>query len=267
MEVLYDRKKLFDMMKEFYNITGIRISFLSDHNTPVMGIPGENCALCRKKQQDEKFYRLCKENDRDASREAMKSDELYFYECHYHLWEAIQPVRIEGELIGYFLLGQILLDRERFIALSRPTDEEIALLGTMPSPSLGTFRSYCKLLTWFAHSTILTNKIRLSHREAFETISGYIQKHYHEPLSVDVLCERFHYSRSGLFALFKAECGQGVMEFVNGTRLDESRTFLSEFKVAEVANMVGFADPNYYSRAFKKRFGISPANYGKTFTE
>lgn len=267
MEILYNRKKLYEIMIEFYNITGIRISFLRDFDSPVMGYPSENCALCQRKQQDARFYAKCKKDDERASREATASGELYLYECHYHLWEAIQPVKIEGESVGYFLLGQILADRARFIALNRPTEEEIELLDKMPSPSLETFKSYTKLLSWLAHYSILDQNIRLSHRETFETISAYIREHYREPLSVDALCGRFHYSRSGLFALFKKESGQGVMEYVNGVRLEESKRLLHDCKVMEVASLVGISDPNYFSRSFRKKFGVSPAVYRAKYSE
>ena len=264
MEVVYDEHKLYDMMKEFHSITGIRISFLSDPENPVLGVPERNCTLCSLKQQNAEFYQACKACDRAASLEAISSDELYLYECHYHLWEAILPVRIDGELIGYFLLGQILTDRERFIEMNHPSEEEIALLDKMPATALDTLRSYAKLLSWLAHYTILNNSISLRHRETFESISAYIRKHYHENLTVDGLCEHFHYSRSGLFTLFKEECGQGVMEYVNSVRLEASRELLQEFKVVETANMVGISDANYFSRVFKKKYGISPSEYRGT---
>ena len=59
MELLYDKEKLIEILTEFNIVTGIRISFLEDYNVPVIGIPGDNCALCSFKQRDKAFYNKC----------------------------------------------------------------------------------------------------------------------------------------------------------------------------------------------------------------
>lgn len=266
MKLIYDKQKLYEILKEFHSITNIRISFLEDHESPVIGVPWDNSGLCMLKQkEDPAFYQRCKTCDREASRLAATGNDVYIYECHYCLTEAIQPVKVNGRPLGYFLLGQILTDREKFIRQNRPNEKELALLDELAFCSPDTLRSYAKILSWLAQYTVLNNDIRLCHKESFETINAYIREHYAEALTVDFLCSQFHYSRSALFALFKEECRQGIMEYINSVRLEKSKELLNEWKIVEVSRMVGISDSNYFSRIFKKKYGISPEHYKQKF--
>lgn len=261
MELLYDKEKLFEILKEFNNATGVRISFLEDYETPVIGIPGTNCPLCTLKQSDKKFYERCKECDRTAFLRAKESGELYIYECHYHLTEAVQPIKFNGETLGYFLLGQILTDKKYFLEKNNPSPEEIKLLEQFTETPTKAVFSYAKILSWVVQYTILNNDIRLNHKSSFKTIAAYIDKNYADELSVEFLCKEFHYSRSALFSLFKKESGKSVMAYVNDVRLQKSKTLLLKHKPVEVAKMIGVYDNNYFSRMFKNHFGITPSQY------
>lgn len=261
MELLYDKEKLIEILTEFNNVTGIRISFLEDYNVPVIGIPGDNCALCSFKQRDKAFYNKCKECDKTSFLKAKEQGELYIYECHYHLTEAVQPIKFNGETLGYFLLGQILTDKKRFLEENKPTSYEKTLLSQFTETPINVVSSYAKILSWVVQYTILNNDIRINHRSSFKTIVAYIKKNYAEQLSVDLLCKEFHYSRSSLFTLFKNESGLSVMEFVNETRLNKAKELLSTHSVSKVAEMVGISDNNYFSRIFKKRYGITPSQF------
>ena len=239
MELLYDKEKLIEILTEFNNVTGIRISFLEDYNVPVIGIPGDNCALCSFKQRDKTFYNKCKECDKTSFLKAKE----------------------QGELLGYVLLGQILTDKKRFLEENNPTEYEKTLLSQFTETPISVVSSYAKILSWVVQYTILNNDIRINHRSSFKTIVAYIEKNYAEQLSVDLLCKEFHYSRSALFTLFKDESGLSVMEFVNKTRLNKAKELLSTHSVSKVAEMVGISDNNYFSRIFKKRYGITPSQF------
>jgi transcriptional regulator GlxA family with amidase domain len=59
---------------------------------------------------------------------------------------------------------------------------------------------------------------------------------------------------------------QSPNEFVNSLRLKKAAQLLKQnkFKIADVAYEVGFKDPLYFSKCFKRQFGISPTDYMKT---
>lgn len=55
------------------------------------------------------------------------------------------------------------------------------------------------------------------------------------------------------------------MEYINSVRLKKSKELLNEWKIVEVSRMVGISDSNYFSRIFKKKYGISPEHYKQKF--
>ena len=62
---------------------------------------------------------------------------------------------------------------------------------------------------------------------------------------------------------FKNELNQGITSYINDLRLEKSKALLEEHSVKEVASLVGFEDANYFSRIFKKKYGVSPSAFSK----
>lgn len=86
-------------------------------------------------------------------------------------------------------------------------------------------------------------------------------------INVASVAERFHYSPSYLTALYKRVYGVGVVEQIAECRIDRARELLSSTSapVADIAAEVGYADPKYFLRVFKRRTGLTPSQYRATF--
>lgn len=75
--------------------------------------------------------------------------------------------------------------------------------------------------------------------------------------------------------LFKKETGVTPHDYLNGIRMNRARLYIengisnsySRFTVSQIAEACGFAEPLYFSRAFKKQFGVSPMQYAKAGDE
>ena len=63
--------------------------------------------------------------------------------------------------------------------------------------------------------------------------------------------------------LFKQETGENYVEYLNKVRIENAKRLLNESdsSIKEVCYSVGFSDPNYFSRAFKKYEGVTPSEY------
>jgi signal transduction histidine kinase/ligand-binding sensor domain-containing protein/DNA-binding response OmpR family regulator len=72
-------------------------------------------------------------------------------------------------------------------------------------------------------------------------------------------------SRTLLHRKLTALTNQSASDFINTIRLKKSRELMisGEFNISEVAYAVGYNDPKYYSRIFRKYFGISPSDFLK----
>lgn len=95
-------------------------------------------------------------------------------------------------------------------------------------------------------------------------IQRYIDNHYWEEISLTVLSQRYHINMSYLSEIFKRHTGTTYVEYLSSVRLDHAAKLLSEnrkLRIHEVAGHVGYADANYFSKCFKKRFGVTPDQY------
>ncbi|WP_254450198.1 AraC family transcriptional regulator [Cohnella herbarum] len=115
----------------------------------------------------------------------------------------------------------------------------------------------------------LNSRIRqVSTDSALEQVKKYVEEQYTEPLTVHQLAHMAELSSNYFVDLFKKRFGRSVMDYVAELRLQEAKRLLSlrEWKLRDIANRVGYGDEFYFSRKFKKQYGISPKTYMKSRT-
>jgi AraC-like DNA-binding protein len=98
---------------------------------------------------------------------------------------------------------------------------------------------------------------------AMQRALTYIETHLFEQIDLTTIARAACVSQSYCSALFKRHTGRGPMHWVLQRRIEESRRFLSlpYEPVKHIALRCGFNDPNYFSRLFKKKIGMSPRQY------
>lgn len=102
---------------------------------------------------------------------------------------------------------------------------------------------------------------------AMQAVRSWIQANAFEPLTVAGVAEHFHYSPSYLTASYRRAYGMGVVEQIAEYRIDRARDLLGStlLPVSTVASQVGYADPKYFARVFKRRTGLTPTQYRASF--
>ncbi|PWA12902.1 AraC family transcriptional regulator [Pueribacillus theae] len=96
-----------------------------------------------------------------------------------------------------------------------------------------------------------------------ETIQ-YIQTHYAEPLTLNMLAERYQVKAKYFSYLFHKYVGIGPIDFLIQYRMNKAYELLitGQFPVSSVAKSVGYSDAYYFSRLFKKHKGLPPSKVG-----
>ncbi len=97
-----------------------------------------------------------------------------------------------------------------------------------------------------------------------EKLSLCIEKNIEDhTLDVDQLCRMVNMSRTSLYRKIKAISDLSPNELINLTRLKKAASLLAtgNYKVNEVAAMVGYTLTSNFSRDFSKQFGMSPSSY------
>ncbi len=93
-----------------------------------------------------------------------------------------------------------------------------------------------------------------------------IKNEYHRTLSVDEMAELCKVSKHYFCRSFKAVTGKGPMEYLRDFRLRMANALLSGTtkSIAEISELCGFDYPNYFSRCYKKYYGIPPSHNRKS---
>ena len=93
----------------------------------------------------------------------------------------------------------------------------------------------------------------------------YIEQHYAENLSLNVLANEVHMNPYYFSSFFKKSTGKNFKDYVNQVRLKHAVELLlnTDQKVYEIAMEVGFGDARAFNDAFQKAYGETPAGYRK----
>ncbi len=91
----------------------------------------------------------------------------------------------------------------------------------------------------------------------------YLKQNHRSSLSLEEIARFCCLSKFHLSHLFKKEVGVGVIDFLNQLRIEKAIFYIrsTDLPVQQIAELVGFQDPNYFSRTFKKYTGRSPRQY------
>ncbi len=94
-------------------------------------------------------------------------------------------------------------------------------------------------------------------------VKKYIEEHYAENITLKSVADLFYLNASYLSSLFKGKTGGNFNKYLTTIRINHARTLLTslDMPVNDIAAVTGYNDPNYFSKAFKKRTGKTPSEY------
>lgn len=100
-------------------------------------------------------------------------------------------------------------------------------------------------------------------------IVDYIDMNLFDPLPVESICDAFAISRSSLQNLFKNNANTSPKHYINEKKLAYSRLLIKngDLTISDISAKLGFTSIHYFSRKFKKRYGITPSEYARKIYE
>jgi two-component system response regulator YesN len=135
-------------------------------------------------------------------------------------------------------------------------------------PSLLALNSLDEIQQWFvskigaACRDVVQSKEKQS-SSSVERAKAYIAERYNKDISLDEVSKEVDISPYYFSKLFKEETGENFIEYLTALRLNRAKQLIagSDMSMKEICTEVGYADPNYFSRIFKKNVGVTPTEY------
>lgn len=137
---------------------------------------------------------------------------------------------------------------------------------------------YEEMLTYLFRELLMTMHRRMT--ENAPRVSGFIQdeidraraffdEHYNEEISIEQYAVSRNMSTSWFNRSFRSAVGTSPMQYILDVRIRNAQTLLetTDYSVGNIAALVGYENPMYFSRLFRKAKGLSPSKYRKTFRE
>lgn len=145
-----------------------------------------------------------------------------------------------------------------------PSDEVPVLLASLPACRTleemgalfrGTFETYTQRQA--------TDAGREEEKRSIRKALDYVSGRFHHDLGIDEVSEFVGLSCSHFCVLFKKETGVTFLEHLTRLRIERACSILrnADVKVYQIAPLVGYQDPKYFTNVFKKMTGMTPTEY------
>ncbi|MEE9368473.1 MAG: PocR ligand-binding domain-containing protein [Pontiella sp.] len=262
--------EIFDLYTELH---GIRITLFSPEGRLIYpdAVGRPNCQHCTMLRDTLGLDSKCRELDHKMMRAAFERQNMITYTCHAGMREATTPILLEGELAGYVMLGQFR--SETAPAVSPYSNHWNAEQGNddlqqayeqtaiFPEHKIET------LLSIFRHLLEFIIGGQLIHHKDYDLIQPVIEKiqnHPEQELTLEVAAKLVGRSPSTVSRLFKKVTGRSFKQYQVSHRLELAAIQLQAMPnrpVAEIALAVGYDDPLYFSRVFRRQFNCSPSEH------
>ncbi len=121
---------------------------------------------------------------------------------------------------------------------------------------------FMQVRRWREEQTPLVSS---SLQQEMESAARWFNEHYNEQISIEDFALSRGMSVSWFLRSFKRVMGASPMQYILQNRISNAAELLesSDFNVAEISAIVGYDNPLYFSRLFKKQRGVSPTEYRK----
>ena len=104
--------------------------------------------------------------------------------------------------------------------------------------------------------------------QVVDAVVAYINEHYNEPLTLDLLAEKFFISKYHLLRKFDSQVGTTVHRYILQKRLLIAKQLLAGgVAPSEACGYCGFGDYANFYRAFRSEYGATPRQYAQSVRE
>lgn len=148
-------------------------------------------------------------------------------------------------------------DLEKTLQMNDKFVQLISRSGNIDEINLGVVHA----LEWFMKHTQRDHKAK--NLSAVNKIKRFIRENSCRCLTLEEIAHSVYLSPYYVSRIFKEEQGITVMDYVTKVRLEEAKKLLRNhnYNIDEISEKLGYSDPSYFSRVFKRYEGVSPKQF------
>lgn len=104
------------------------------------------------------------------------------------------------------------------------------------------------------------------HQEEIDLARRYFHAHYNEEINIEQYAQSIHMSPCWFNRTFKATTGCTPTQYITDIRMKVAAQLLvtTHDSIKEIASLVGYDNPYYFSRIFRRATGVSPSSHRKS---
>ena len=195
---------------------------------------------------------------------------IYYYPDKNDPWEYIW-VNFVGKDVHKLLSCANLTEENNYYSMQTPMflrqewSEMINIARNTTKRNVSFFLPFVtKFFAEIAEERKLISLVSTNKEKTVGEIISFIEKSYlRQDFSIGKIAERFYYSISYISRIFKEVTSLSPTEYVLKLRMLHAKDLLrmGEYSVSEIAYIVGYSSPFYFSKEFKKYYGVSPSKF------
>lgn len=251
----------FDIRILFYTPTG---------EMPRVGRNQPDSLYCRLVQEHLYGEGECLALDEMKRQESSNLGQMICYKCHAGLVEAMKPVYFDKTLLGYIAIGQFRSEQNmpENVALdwnSRIKNDDLqnAFL-TLPYVPQDRINDILGLFSVLVDYIVSKHMVSLRGNLDLQEILTYLENNICRDIALAEVADRVGKSTSTISHLFRREFGRSFKQTLVELKLQNAEERLATvpgITIKEAAASVGYDDPLYFSRIYKKYRGVPPSAF------
>ncbi|MGV8133886.1 MAG: AraC family transcriptional regulator [Mangrovibacterium sp.] len=121
------------------------------------------------------------------------------------------------------------------------------------------------LLATFIYASRTSDDLMEEQNPGISRSIQFMEQSLSKKITLDDIANEAGYSPSYLTTLFRKKTGYSPLSYFSHLKISKACEYLdfSKLKIKEIAFLMGYSDPYYFSKDFQKKMGLSPRNYRK----
>jgi AraC-like DNA-binding protein len=251
--------------------------FSAEMEELLVGLQNPGAQFCRLIQNNLHFrYRCCRQ-DKLMCERCRQKRKILAYHCYAGLREAVIPLKIDDTLIGYAMLGQFRTCEELPGEIIRDWcdkgyDPKILKNAFLEQPFFdpSALDNMLRLFSMLVGFIVTREYVKVRRPDLVEKTLQWLEDHLAERATLNDIAAAMNRSVSTISHRIKQQLGLSFKQLCILKRIQRFESIISgeqHISIREAAAKVGYNDPYYFSRIYKKVRLTVPSQYVKSYNK